>query len=120
MQCVEQGPQQQLLICTANRLVLYDPTRQQQQIFDRQQGLTGDNIVGAYTDQQQNIWLLSAKGLTLKPAGEQRFINFTKLDGLVATELVLNLLLMIETASVVVGTINGLTIVKPILFGSMI
>jgi signal transduction histidine kinase/ligand-binding sensor domain-containing protein len=113
VQCVEQGPQQQLLICTANGLVLYDPIRQQQQIFDRQHGLTGDNIVGAYTDQQQNIWLLSAKGLTLKPAAEQRFINFTKLDGLVATELVFKSIFDDQNGQMYVGTINGLAIVEP-------
>lgn len=113
VQCVEQGPQHKLLICTANGLVMYDPIRQQQQIFNRQHGLTGDNIVGAYTDQQQNIWLLSAKGLTLKPAGAERFINFTKLDGLVATELVFKSIFDDQNGQMYVGTINGLAIVEP-------
>lgn len=113
VQCVEKGPNQSILICTANGLVWYDPLTKQQQVFNRQNGLSGDNIVGAYTDQQQNIWLLSAKGLTLKPQGEQRFINFTQLDGLVATELVFKAIFDDMQGLMYVGTIHGLTIVEP-------
>ena len=113
VQCVEQGPNQSILICTANGLVWYDPIRQQQQVYNRHHGLSGDNIVGAYADQKQNIWLLSAKGLTLKPKGEQRFINFTRLDGLVATELVFKAIFDDKQGLMYLGTIHGLTIVEP-------
>ncbi len=113
VQCVEKGPSQSLLICTANGLVWYDPARQQQQVFDRHHGLSGDNIVGAYTDQKQNIWLLSAKGLTMKLEGEQRFINFTRLDGLVATELVFKSIFDDLKGLMYVGTIHGLAVVEP-------
>ncbi len=113
VQCVEPGPAGAVLLCTSKGLILYQPDKAEQQHWHSGNGLPSDNIVGAYTDSRQNIWLLSAKGLTLRPAGTERFITFTRQDGLVATELVFKSVYEDKTGSLLVGTINGMALIEP-------
>lgn len=115
VQCVEAGPADSILICTAQGLVVYQPQTKTQQLWDGRSGLLTHNIVGAYTDTDSNVWLLSAKGLTLKPAGSARFITFTRQDGLVATELVFKAIHDDRAGHIYLGTIAGLAIVEPAL-----
>ncbi|RVU41125.1 sensor histidine kinase [Rheinheimera riviphila] len=113
VQCVEKGPADSILICTEQGLVVYQPQTLTQQLWDGRSGLLTHNIVGAHTDADSNVWLLSAKGLTLKPAGSSRFITFTRQDGLVATELVFKAIFNDQSGSIYIGTIAGLAIVEP-------
>lgn len=115
VQCVEPGPADSILICTAQGLVVYQPQTMTQQLWDGRSGLLTHNIVGARTDADSNVWLLSAKGLTLKPAGSSRFITFTRQDGLVATELVFKAIHDDQAGHIYLGTIAGLAIVEPAL-----
>lgn len=115
VQCVEPGPANSILICTAQGVVLYQPQSMIQELWDSRSGLLTHNIVGAYTDAASNIWLLSAKGLTLRPAGSSRFITFTRQDGLVATELVFKAIHDDQAGHMYLGTIAGLAIVEPAL-----
>ncbi|MBU1438300.1 MAG: hypothetical protein KKF79_13160 [Gammaproteobacteria bacterium] len=115
VQCVEAGAADSLLICTAQGLVVYQPQTATQQLWDGRSGLLSHNIVGAHTDANNNVWLLSSKGLTLKPAGSSRFITFTHQDGLVATELVFKAIFNDQAGTIYLGTIAGLTIVEPAL-----
>jgi len=115
IQCLEQGPEQTLLICTPLGLVIFDPIAQKMQLIDQTAGLLTANVFGAYTDQQQNIWILSSRGLSLRRAGSERVITFTRQDGLVATELVFKGLYDDRQGTFYVGTIDGLTLVEPAL-----
>ncbi len=113
VQCVEPGPEGSILICTSKGVFRYSPEAATQEHWHSTNGLPGDNIVGAYTDATQNIWLLSVKGLTLKPAGTDRFITFTRQDGLVATELVFKSIFDDQRGTLLVGTISGVALVEP-------
>lgn len=113
VQCVEPGPFNSILVCTSKGMVWYSPESHNQQLWQSANGLPTDNIVGAYTDSEQNVWLLSAKGLTLRPAGTERFITFTRQDGLVATELVFKSIFDDNSGTLLVGTINGVALVEP-------
>lgn len=113
VQCVEPGPANAVLLCTSKGLILYQPDNKTQQHWHSGNGLPSDNIVGAYTDRRQNIWLLSAKGLTLRPAGTERFITFTRQDGMVATELAFKSIYEDQTGQLLVGTISGMALIEP-------
>lgn len=113
VQCVEKGPTDSILICTEQGLVVYQPQTATQQLWDGRSGLLTHNIVGAHTDADSNVWLLSAKGLTLKPASSSRFITFTHQDGLVATELVFKAIHNDGAGRLYLGSIAGLAIVEP-------
>ena len=115
VQCLEHGPAATLLICTQQGLVVYDPQTDTQQLLDERSGLPTSNIIGAYADQQQNIWLLSAKGLSLKHSDSQRLITFTRQDGLVATEQVFKSFFDDQQGSFYIGSIEGLTLMEPAL-----
>jgi signal transduction histidine kinase/ligand-binding sensor domain-containing protein len=113
VQCIEKGPADTVLICTEKGLVVYEAATASQQVWDTRSGLLSQNIVGAHTDAENNVWLLSAKGLTLKPAGSERFITFTRQDGLVATELVFKAIFNDQAGTIYLGTIAGLAMVEP-------
>lgn len=113
VQCVEPGPEGSILICTSKGMFRYSPEALTQEHWHSANGLPNDNVVGAYTDAERNIWLLSAKGLTLRPAGTDRFITFTRQDGLVATELVFKSIFDDTTGNLLVGTISGAALVEP-------
>ena len=115
VQCLEHGPAATLLICTQQGLVVYDPQTDTQHLLDERSGLPTSNIIGAYADQQQNIWLLSAKGLSLKHSDSQRLITFTRQDGLVATEQVFKSFFDDQQGSFYIGSIEGLTLMEPAL-----
>lgn len=110
IQCVERGPANSLLICTAKGVLRYSAGNSQH--WHSANGLPTDNIVGAYTDARQNIWLLSAQGLTLRPAESERFVTFTRQDGLVATELVFKSIFD-DNGTLMIGSISGVALVEP-------
>lgn len=115
VQCLEKGPVGSLLICTQQGLVLYDLQQDSQHLLDVRSGLPSSNIIGAYADQQQNIWLLTSKGLSLKHSDSQRLITFTKQDGLVATEQVFKSFFDDQQGTFYIGSIEGLTVMEPAL-----
>lgn len=115
VQCLENGPSGMVLICTQQGLVVYDPAVDSQYLLDIRSGLPSSNVIGAYADQQQNIWLLSSKGLTLKHHDSQRMITFTRQDGLVATEQVFKSFFDDQQGTFYIGSIEGLTLVEPAL-----
>lgn len=115
VQCLEPGPAGTLLVCTQAGLVVYDPQSDSQHLLDERSGLPSSNVIGAYADQQQNIWLLSAKGLSLKHSDSQRMITFTRQDGLAATELVFKSFFDDQQGTFYIGSIEGLTLMEPAL-----
>lgn len=115
VQCLEPGPAGTMLICTQGGLVVYDPQTDSQFLLDERSGLPASNIIGAYADQQQNIWMLSSKGLSLKHSDSQRMITFTRQDGLVATELVFKSFFDDQQGTFYIGSIDGLTLIEPAL-----
>jgi signal transduction histidine kinase/ligand-binding sensor domain-containing protein len=113
--CLEKGPDRTLMICTQQGLVVYDLETDTQHLLDVRSGLPSSNIIGAYADQQQNIWLLSSKGLSLKHSDSQRMVTFTRQDGLVATELVFKSFYDDQQGTFYIGSIEGLTVMEPAL-----
>ncbi len=115
IQCLEEGPSSTLLICTPLGLLVYDPASKSQHLLDERSGLPSPNVFGAYADLQQNIWILSSRGLSLRHADSQRLITFTRQDGLVATELVYKSFFDDQQGTFYIGSINGLTLMEPAL-----
>lgn len=115
IQCLERGPAATMLLCTPLGLTIFDPLAKSSALVGKDAGLLTTNVFGAYTDQQQNIWLMSAKGLSLRPAGSERVITFTRQDGLVATELVFKALYDDKQGTFYIGTIEGVSLVEPAL-----
>lgn len=113
VQCIEPTPEGTLLICTATGLVVYDPSSKTQKIHDKATGLPSENVFGAYQDAEENLWIMSSKGLTLKQPRTDRTITLTEQDGLVATELVFNAFSDDGRGTLFIGTIEGLTMVEP-------
>lgn len=115
VQCLEKGPADTVLICTPLGLVVYDQQSDNQHLLDTRSGLPTGNIIGAYTDQQQNLWLLSSRGLSVKHSDSQHMITFTKQDGLVATELIYKSFFDDQQGTFYIGSIEGLTVMEPAL-----
>lgn len=113
VQCAEPTTKGTILICTATGLVIYDPVQKTQRQLDKTTGLPSENILGAYQDAQENLWVMSSKGLTLQQAQNDRVITFTEQDGLIATELIFNAFYDDQQGFMYIGTIEGLTIVEP-------
>ncbi len=68
-------------------------------------------MLGAYTDAQKNIWLLSAQGLSLKPYQQERLITFTEQDGLNNKEMIFKAFSVSKRGNLYLGTAGGLSIV---------
>ncbi len=68
-------------------------------------------MLGAYTDVQKNIWLLSAQGLSLKPYRQKRLITFTEQDGLNNKEMIFKAFSVSKRGNLYLGTAGGLSIV---------
>lgn len=112
IQCIAQGPDDTVLLCSRSGLLSLD---MQNRIVS---GL-GDSIhvpkaelLGAYTDAQKNIWLLSAHGLSLKPYQQERLITFTEQDGLNNKEMIFKAFSVSKRGNLYLGTAGGLSIVN--------
>ncbi len=112
IQCIARGPDQTILLCSRDGL----------QIIDVKHGTLsglGDGIdapkaelLGAYTDAEKNIWLLSADGLSLKPYQQDRLITLTEQDGLSNKEMIFKAFSVSKRGNLYLGTAGGLSVVN--------
>lgn len=113
VQCLSKDRDGGLLICTVKGVTRYWPSRQVTQHLGTADGLPSAHILGALLDQKNRLWLMSSQGLTLQMPDSERFITFTKQDGLVASELVLRAMQLAADGKMYIGTIDGVSIMEP-------
>ena len=112
IQCIAKGPDQTVLICSRNGLLSLDIQNSIVSGLGDAIQLAETELLGAYTDAQQNIWLLSSHGLSLKPYQQERLITFTEQDGLSNKEMIFKAFSVSKRGNLYLGTAGGLAIVK--------
>lgn len=116
VQCVRQYAQQ-LLVCTRAGAVLYNRKTGQHQLITMADGLPDNNVLGGYQQDEHQLWLMTAHGLSLRPAQQQRFIHYNSQDGMVSSELNANAV-HADIDRLYFGAVSGLVVVKPELLQS--
>lgn len=112
IQCLAQGPDQTVLICSRNGLLSLDMQSSSVSGLGDAVQLAETELLGAYTDRQKNIWLFSSHGLSLKPYQQERLITFTEQDGLNNREMIFKAFSVSTRGNLYLGTAGGLTIVQ--------
>ncbi len=111
IQCIAEGPDNTVLICSKTGLLSVDLENRILSGFGDAIKLNDTELLGAYTDTQKNIWLLSAHGLSLKPYQQERLITFTEQDGLSNKEMIFKAFSVSKRGNLYLGTAGGLAIV---------
>lgn len=111
IQCIAEGPDNTVLICSRNGLLSLDVQNRTVSGLGNAINLPDAELLGAYTDAQKNIWLFSAHGLSLKPYQQERLITFTEQDGLNDKELIFKAFSVSKRGNMYLGTAGGLAIV---------
>ncbi len=112
IQCIAQGPDDTVLICSRNGLLTLDLQKNEVKGLGDTIHLPKAELLGAYTDDQKNIWLFSADGLSLKPYQQERLITFTEQDGLNNREMIFKAFSVSKRGNLYLGTADGLAIVN--------
>jgi signal transduction histidine kinase/ligand-binding sensor domain-containing protein len=112
IQCIAEGPDNTVLVCSRSGLLSLDLANRIVSGLGDAIELSGTELLGAYTDVQKNIWLLSASGLSLKPYQEERLITFTEQDGLKSKEMIFKAFSVSKRGNLYLGTAKGLAVVK--------
>lgn len=112
IQCIAQGPDNTVLLCGRNGLLSLDVQNRILSGLGVGVNLPKAELLGAYTDAQKNIWLLSAQGLSLKPYQQERLITFTEQDGLSNKEMIFKAFSVSKRGNLYLGTAGGLSIVN--------
>lgn len=112
IQCITPGPDNTVLICSRNGLLSVDLDTGALSVLIEAVKLPSTELLGAYTDKQNNIWLLSAYGLTLKPYQQGRLITFTEQDGLNSKEMIFKAFSVSTSNDLYLATAKGLAIVN--------
>lgn len=112
IQCLSEGPDGTVLICSRDGVLLLDRASRLVSGLGNIVHLPATELSGAYTDAQKNIWLLSSRGLSLKPYQQDRLITFTEQDGLSNKEIIFKAFSVSERGNLYLGTAAGLSIVK--------
>ncbi|CAI3797367.1 sensor histidine kinase [Rheinheimera sp. MM224] len=112
IQCIAPGPDNTVLVCSRSGLLSLD--LQNRIVSGQRDGINvlKTELLGAYTDTQKNIWLLSANGLSLKPYQQERLITFTEQDGLSNREMIFKAFSVSKRGNLYLGTAGGLAIVN--------
>lgn len=101
----------QLAVCTREGLLLVNLPTGEQQLLTTQDSLPDNDILGVL-QQEQQLWVMTPKGLALRPAGQQYFIHYNRNDGMVSSELNTSAVFA-DDSSILFGAIAGLVVVKP-------
>lgn len=84
--CLAHAPENSVVVCSEQGLLRISLDTGAVQLIDTNSGLAGKSLVGAYTDRQNNIWVMSTAGLDLiKPDGT--VAHFNRGDGLNSDEM---------------------------------
>ncbi|MGP9800713.1 ATP-binding protein [Rheinheimera sp. NSM] len=114
--CVNQYAQQ-LLVCTREGAILYDRTTGRRQLITMADGLPANSVLGGYQMDEQQLWLMTANGLSFRPDPAQRFVHYNSQDGMVSSELNANAVYA-DKSKLYFGAVAGLVVVKPELLQS--
>jgi signal transduction histidine kinase/ligand-binding sensor domain-containing protein len=112
IQCIAEGPDNTVLICSRSGLLNLDLQKSEVRGLGDTIHLPKTELLGAYTDTQKNIWLLSAQGLSLKPYQQERLLTFTEQDGLSNREMIFKAFSVSKRGNLYLGTADGLAIVN--------
>ncbi|WP_337840246.1 ATP-binding protein [Rheinheimera sp.] len=113
IQCIARGPDQTVLLCSSERLLQVDLKQRQITELTIQRDGPRLPLLGAYTDAQQNIWLMTAKGLKFKPYQQPLWVGFGQSDGLLNDEMLFNVWSASAEGELYLGTAGGLVLVRP-------
>lgn len=102
---------EQLAVCTREGLLLVNLTTAEQQLLTTEDSLPDNDILGAL-QQEQQLWVMTPKGLALRLAGQPHFIHYNRNDGMVSSELNTNAVFA-DDSGILFGAIAGLVVVKP-------
>lgn len=100
-----------LAICSRDGLILYNRTTAEQKLLGREEGLPSEIILGVVQRQQQ-LWVMTAKGLAHRLSEQQRFSNYNSRDGMASTELNTKAVYA-EDGQLFFGSMGGLVVVDP-------
>ena len=112
IQCLENNGASLLLICTNRGLVLWDLATDIKRFLDDKDGLASSNIVGAVIENQR-IWVLTAKGISLISPETAHVVTFNRRDGLIAPELNSNAKAIDANGQLYFGSLQGVMQVNP-------
>ncbi|WP_377335878.1 ATP-binding protein [Rheinheimera marina] len=113
IQCIAKGPGQTVLLCSSEQLLLVDTENKLVTDLSAQFGSADVPLLGAYTDELQNIWLMTSKGLKLKNINKNQLVVFGPSDGLNNDEMLFKVLSASPDGELYFGTSTGLAVVKP-------
>ncbi len=81
--------------------------------FTTSDGLINNSIRGIQEDNNGNIWISTTNGLSCYHRESYSFINYTEKDGLGCSQFYWNAIHKGSNGDLYVGSVNGLSIVKP-------
>ena len=100
-----------LAICSRDGLILYNRISAEQKLLGRENGLPSEIVLGVL-QQNQQLWVMTAKGLAHRLSEQQRFSNYNSRDGMVSTELNTNSVYA-DDGQILFGSMGGLVVVEP-------
>lgn len=103
-----------LWIASTDGLYLFN-TRRLKMVkqFTMQDGLPNNVVYALITDEKNNLWLSTNKGLSYFNVQQNTFTNFSIDDGLQANEFNTHVVLRASDGRIIFGGVNGLTVVNP-------
>ncbi len=110
--CVARGPNETLLICTSNGLLIYKPESNSVQHYGVEDGLADNHLLSAIADNENRVWVGSPKGLSVFLPEQNNFVTFTHQDGLTSSEMMYKALVSSEN-KLYAGSSKGLNLIHP-------
>ena len=104
--CLAKGPADSLLICAGKGLQQLFLTDMLVSEVASQSNLATSELLGAYTDEADRIWLLSSQGLSVLAPDAPQMITYGEAEGLSSREMMFNAIAG-EAGAVYVGTSSG-------------
>tara|TARA_R110002126_G_scaffold98045_10_gene228089 strand:- start:1081 stop:4209 length:3129 start_codon:yes stop_codon:yes gene_type:complete len=109
--CLAHAPENTLVVCSEQGVLRIALDTGAVQLFNADTGLASKSLLGAHTDQHNNIWIMSTAGLDrIKPDGTVS--HFNKMDGLNSSEMMFGAVAEDESL-LYFGSDAGLELVAP-------
>ncbi|WP_316808260.1 two-component regulator propeller domain-containing protein [Pedobacter agri] len=107
--CISKTKTNEIFIGTYNSgLLLYDQKNSSIKAYTTKNGLPHDNVLGIVEDDQQNLWISTANGLSMFNRQKKTFKNYTVADGLPGNEFNANAFFKSSSGELFFGGYNGL------------
>ena len=111
--CLAHAADNSLLVCSEQGLLQIWPETGKARLIAKKSNVSGSWLVGAHSDKQQNIWLMSTSGLDLlKSDGSIK--HFSTVDGLQSNEMMFSAVAE-DQQQLYFGSDAGLELVNPAL-----